>query len=623
MGIATAGERGTTGGDRSALRAPLIATAGLLLVSALPRVADHASLAESFWIAAAVLLAWTVVLFRMAKHHHRTLSLEVVLRKPHYVQAVVQFILYAVWGWYWREVYDHAWLIVAQLLFAYAFEALLCWSRRDTWRLGFAPFPIIFSTNLFLWFRDDWFLLQFALVGLGFLGKEFITWQKDGRRAHIFNPSAFSLFVFSLALIVTGMTSQTWAQEIATTLNYPPHVYVLLFVLGLVVQGFFSVTLTTLSAAAALYVLNIAYTQATGVYWFVDSNIPIAVFLGLHLLVTDPATSPRTDLGRVIFGALYGAGVFAIYGILDHLGAPTFYDKLLCVPFLNLAVQRIDRFATATPLTEHRLTTLGLTSDSRRRNLVHMGVWVAFFAWMSGSNFVGDSHVGARPAFWRAACENNLRNGCKRLVRVYLNNCKTGVTESCNEFGVLLAEGRLIPESPELAWDAFTRACDLGSERGCVNAGIQYLYHGRPVNASGASFDILERLGSRCETGSAQSCQLLGYAYESGTGVAPDGRQAETLYRQACDGGRIEGCNGIARLRLSGGRLPVDPDIAAAALETACGLDDASSCRNLALLNHEGRVSGATEDKALALVRRACQLGDEQSCRLATGIGKP
>ena len=68
-------------------------------------------------------------------------------------------------------------------------------------------------------------------------------------------------------------------------------------------------------------------------YHFIDFNIHPAVFLGLHLLVTDPATSPRKNFGKAIFGAAYGAGVFALYGLLDSLGAPTFYDKLLCVPF--------------------------------------------------------------------------------------------------------------------------------------------------------------------------------------------------------------------------------------------------------------------------------------------------
>ena len=76
-------------------------------------------------------------------------------------------------------------------LFAYAFDALLAWSRRDTYTLGFGPFPIIFSTNLFLWFKPDWFYLQFLMMAVGFAAKELIRWNKDGRRVHIFNPSSF------------------------------------------------------------------------------------------------------------------------------------------------------------------------------------------------------------------------------------------------------------------------------------------------------------------------------------------------------------------------------------------------------------------------------------------------
>ena len=87
-------------------------------------------------------------------------------------------------------------------MFAYAFDALLAWSRRDTYTFGFGPFPIIFSTNLFLWFKPDWFYLQFLLVAVGFAAKELIRWNKDGRRVHIFNPSSFTLAVFSLALLL-------------------------------------------------------------------------------------------------------------------------------------------------------------------------------------------------------------------------------------------------------------------------------------------------------------------------------------------------------------------------------------------------------------------------------------
>ena len=110
---------------------------------------------------------------------------------------------------------------------------------------------------------------------------------------------------------------------------------------------FFAITPVTAAAAATLFAASALYVAVTGVPYFVDSEIPSAVFLGLHLLVTDPSTSPRTPLGRGIFGVLYGLGVVGLYALLGSLGLPTFYDKLLCVPLLNLAVPAIDRTVRA------------------------------------------------------------------------------------------------------------------------------------------------------------------------------------------------------------------------------------------------------------------------------------
>ena len=42
-------------------------------------------------------------------------------------------------------------------------------------------------------FLGLWFLLQFVMLAVAALGKEFLRWQRDGRSTHIFNPSAFGL----------------------------------------------------------------------------------------------------------------------------------------------------------------------------------------------------------------------------------------------------------------------------------------------------------------------------------------------------------------------------------------------------------------------------------------------
>jgi tetratricopeptide (TPR) repeat protein len=371
-----------------ALILPLAFTLLLFALSFLPTVWHHPVLRWSFWGAAAALLAWNAALFAAARRRGRTLTIEVSLRKQHYIQACAHLSILTYWGWYWHQVYDAVPLIAAQLVFAYAFDALLAWSRRDTYTFGFGPFPIIFSTNLFLWFKSDWFYFQFLLVSVGFAAKELIRWNKDGRRVHIFNPSSFPLAVASLALLLAGATRITWGPEIATTQFNPPHIYLLIFLVALPGQFLFGVASMTLAAVATMYGFSLTYYLATGSHYFLELPFPIAIFLASHLLFTDPSTSPRTELGRLIFGVLYASGVISIYMLFDRLGLPTFYDKLLPVPFLNVAIQAIDRAARSDALKRFDPAELGRALTPRRRNLAYMTIWIALFTtmqWQTGT----------------------------------------------------------------------------------------------------------------------------------------------------------------------------------------------------------------------------------------------
>ena len=298
-GAGGAGATGAPGAPGGAFALPLALTTAPSRADAAAAAARRTrSLVQSFWVAAALLIAWLAALAIRARSGALTLDVRTATPRPqHYVQSLCQFGVYSYWGWFWPPVYDFAPLLLGQLLFAYVFDMLLAWSRREPYQLGFGPFPIVFSTNLFLWFKDDWFFLQFVLIAVGFLGKAFVRWTRDGKRVHIFNPSAFTLAVFSLALLATGTTNLTWGQEINTTFSLGPRIYTVLFAIGLVVMYFFAITPVTAAAAATLFAASALYVAVTGVPYFVDSEIPSAVFLGLHLLVTDPSTSPRTPLG--------------------------------------------------------------------------------------------------------------------------------------------------------------------------------------------------------------------------------------------------------------------------------------------------------------------------------------
>lgn len=454
--------------DTLPLQLPFALTIGLALIAFVPRVQSNPTLALSVWAAAGALVAWELGLFVRPGAALAGPALRVELRSQHYIQAIVQLAVYTYWGWYWRPVYDMAWLLVAQLAFAYAFDMLLAWSRREGYVLGFGPFPIIFSTNLFLWFRDDWFYLQFVMIAVGFMGKAFVRWHREGRRVHIFNPSAFSLGLFSLALILTNTTDLTWGQDIATTLTLAPRIYLFLFLIGLVVMYFFSITLVAGAAAAVLFGLSAAYAATTGVPYFIDSEIPTAVFLGLHLLVTDPSTSPRTPPGKLVFGVLYGLGVFGLYALLGAIGVPTFYDKLLCVPLLNLSMQRIDGFVRAAqsrPGAQRRR----LARVWSAGNLAHMGVWILFFGSMSYAGATDGRHPGDEVPFWQRACANELRDGCVRLVEIESSYCADNSGWACNELGLHYTRGAIVTADPARALSYFSRACEARFAPACLN----------------------------------------------------------------------------------------------------------------------------------------------------------
>ena len=164
---------------------PLLFTSGLSALALIPSVRQSPGTIWAFLGAASALLMWNALL-ASGVGRHRKPQVEVVLRKQHYLQACVQGSLLLYWGWYWPPVYAFAPFILAQLLFAYAFDMLLVWSRRDTYTLGFAPFPVVVSINLFLWFKPDWFYLQFAMVALGLAAKGADSLEQGrAARAHL------------------------------------------------------------------------------------------------------------------------------------------------------------------------------------------------------------------------------------------------------------------------------------------------------------------------------------------------------------------------------------------------------------------------------------------------------
>jgi len=571
----------------SPLRFVLVLNVLLACFAFLPASHFVPQLQRSILVAAAILLVFLCLLAWRVQKTGRVLWYEFLPRPVHYVQLTMHSSIYAYWGWYWRPVYHEIPLIIAQLVFVYVLDMLVCWSRRDKWVLGFGPFPIVLSTNLFLWFKPEWFFLQFLMLATGVLCKEFVTWQREGRRVHIFNPSAIALFVFSVGLIVTHSTHISWGEEIAVSFDRPPHMYLEIFLLGLVVQGLFSVTLVTLSAAAALYALNIWYTGSTGIYYFVDTNIPAAVFLGLHLLVTDPATSPRKNFGKIIFGASYGAGVFGLYWLLGRIGAPTFYDKLLIVPPLNLTVRALDRLSVAVAA-RFRMPAW----RPKMANYAHMAIWICLFAVMYATRFLSGKHPGSDPEFWRKACLEHRGKACESWVRQMDIACYHGSGPACMVVGIALDEGKMIPRDPTEAGKNFAHACELGISDGCTRVV-------RVAQDSGGGV-----FQSACDKGDGESCFLLGSLFYEGRAFPRDVARSFSLLQQSCSSGWWRGCGGLAELYRAGQGTLMDANLALDNFDKACREGIAPSCFSASSM-YRGLNN---QPQADARLRQGCEL---------------
>jgi TPR repeat protein len=128
--------------------------------------------------------------------------------------------------------------------------------------------------------------------------------------------------------------------------------------------------------------------------------------------------------------------------------------------------------------------------------------------------------------------------------------CDAGTAESCFGLGVSFEQGRGVDKDKTRAAVLYTRACDGGDVRGCVNV-----------------------YTDACDGGHLEGCFRLGLLFDDGRGVPQDRARAEDLYAKACKGGEASGCtlqelkkhyatmlSGLAMKHLIGCREPAPAD---------------------------------------------------------------
>jgi hypothetical protein len=241
---------------------------------------------------------------------------------------------------------------------------------RDEVVVHLATIPLVLSIHLFVWFEEMHEGLIFVIIGIALLSKVYL--QRSGR--HIFNPSALGIAVVGVACYLAPNTLRY--IDIAHALNTPPNMFEAIVLLGLIAQLRAPIVLVSIGAAVIQY-LAIAVTGGEAlipsVHW-------APVTLAVVLLATDPATIPRTGLGRLLFGAIYATIMIVLSLLLEGNGVSDFFTKVIPIPLCNALVPTLDRLNER--LNEARFTWLNAS-----HNRAHVGVWL--FVMLAPWFFIG------------------------------------------------------------------------------------------------------------------------------------------------------------------------------------------------------------------------------------------
>jgi hypothetical protein len=365
--------------SRARLGAGLIAALDALLLTTLclPRIWNDRPERMALMTAIAALGLWQFILvLRDRRRPGPAIAIEPRFRRVHLLQFCFQNLAFLYVGVYFRECYAHYAEIAVQLAFALALDLTLAWTLRRAWYAGLSVFPIVMSINLFLWFDHEVFFVQLGMVAIGLFSKALLTWKRGGVTTHIFNPSGFPLAVVSALLLLSDHALLGRGLDFTAAYEMGPNTFEVFFLVSLLVNTQFHTVLMTGSAIVTLAVVDVAVNAATG-HSLLTTPFTPQVFLGATLLFTDPATTPASNPGKVLAGTLYGLLVTASGILLHAIDQPGYFDKVLAVPFVNLAAPGIDR------LVRRLEKPLSVLPAALRRFLnlhaVHVATWALFF----------------------------------------------------------------------------------------------------------------------------------------------------------------------------------------------------------------------------------------------------
>lgn len=165
------------------------------------------------------------------------------------------------------------------------------------------------------------------------------------------------------------------------------------------------------------------------------------------------------------------------------------------------------------------------------------------------------------------------------LVTLLELACDGSDPGSCNRLGVLLHQGRVVPEDRNAAADLFDRACEAGETWGCHNLAMSLAGQD---DAGAGDVRARELFEEACSGGRTESCTELAVWLAGGRGGDTDQEKAARLLADACISGNGRACDTLF-FATDPGETSLEslPPFVTAALETLCDAGKAKACLRL------------------------------------------
>ena len=174
--------------------------------------------------------------------------------------------------------------------------------------------------------------------------KTFITRNVNGEERHIFNPSGFVSNIAAVAISLLAfdyIQDNVYASQMGANFLWLPNFDTFVFFASCVSLWAPNMYLIPIACILTMTFFEFFSHHYLGMS-FTTETPRGSILLGITLLITDPATAPRSKTGQFMYGIGYAFSIFISFIVIAYFSLQMYFVKVFFLIPLNLMSYHID-----------------------------------------------------------------------------------------------------------------------------------------------------------------------------------------------------------------------------------------------------------------------------------------